>query len=164
MEIFAALTGCRSGYEGNTGRFPMLSIPSSGSITDEDHRTGVRVLLAEDNQVNQMAAKAMLDSLGCRTDMVNNGKEAMEAAKKQGYDIILMDCQMPLMDGLTATELILASNETLQGKVPIVALTAHVMESDRDRCLAAGMDTYASRPFSLDDLRRVIEGNATSFT
>jgi signal transduction histidine kinase/ActR/RegA family two-component response regulator len=116
-----------------------------------------RVLLAEDNQVNQMVATAMLESLGCQVDIANNGKEAVEAARNRVYDLVLMDCQMPEMDGFAATERIRSSNKDVGLHLPIVALTAYAMEGDRERCLAIGMDGYLSKPFSLAELNAVIE-------
>jgi signal transduction histidine kinase/CheY-like chemotaxis protein len=118
--------------------------------------TGI-VLLAEDNQVNQMVAKAMIESLGYRADIVTNGREAVEATKKLAYDLVLMDCQMPEMDGFTAAELIRSSDGDAGHHLPIVALTAHATQTDRERCLSSGMDDYLSKSFTLADLAAVIE-------
>ena len=118
-----------------------------------------RVLLAEDNPVNREVALAMLELLGCRVDMVQNGSQAIEAVSKQRYDLVLMDCQMPDLDGFAATSAI-RSHETSIGtghRVPIIALTANAMEGDRAKCLAAGMDDYLSKPFSQGDLQTVIQ-------
>jgi len=118
-----------------------------------------RVLLAEDNPVNREVALAMLELLGCRVDMVKNGRQAVEAVLKQRYDLVLMDCQMPDLDGFAATSAI-RSHEASIGtghRVPIIALTANAMEGDRAKCLAAGMDDYLSKPFSQDDLQTVIQ-------
>ena len=126
------------------------------------------VLLAEDNPVNQQVAMTMLESLGCSVHVVENGSEALEAFSKSDYDIVLMDCQMPVMDGYEATDEIRRSeasaNESgavkegrTQRRVPIVALTAHAGQSDREQCLAAGMDDFLSKPFTLDELTKVLE-------
>jgi CheY-like chemotaxis protein len=116
-----------------------------------------RVLLAEDNVVNQKVAVRMLEKLGCRVDVVANGLEAVEAVKRVPYDLILMDCQMPDLDGYGAARQI-RSDQGPHQHTPIVALTASALESDRQRCLDAGMDEYLAKPVSLaglaDALRR----------
>jgi PAS domain S-box-containing protein len=116
------------------------------------------VLVAEDNPVNQRVAVGMLQKLGCRADIVNDGHAAIEAVMCRPYDLVLMDCQMPVMDGFTATRSIREyETSTQRGHVVIVALTAHAMQGDRDRCLAAGMDDYLSKPFDLEQLRRILQ-------
>jgi signal transduction histidine kinase/ActR/RegA family two-component response regulator len=114
-----------------------------------------RVLLAEDNPINQQVALAMLGHFGCSVDVAENGREAVAAVAHQRYDLILMDCQMPEMDGFEATRRIRALESAVQTNprhAPIVALTAHAMEGDRDQCLANGMDDYLSKPFSRQQL------------
>jgi CheY-like chemotaxis protein len=116
---------------------------------------GPLVLVAEDNVVNQTVARGLLESLGCAVDVVGDGVEALEALDRRQYAIVLMDCQMPRMDGFTATMAI----RTLEGasrRIPIVALTAYAAASERDRCLQAGMDDYLSKPVSKADLARVL--------
>ncbi|CAH1206655.1 Histidine kinase [Candidatus Nitrotoga sp. BS] len=114
------------------------------------------VLLAEDNRVNQEVAKAMLGSLGLTADVVNNGEEALAIIKKKSYDIVLMDCQMPVMDGYQATAAIRKREVGNARRLPIVAMTANTMEGDRDQCLAAGMDDYLSKPYSKKQLQQVL--------
>lgn len=119
----------------------------------------MRILLAEDNIVNQKVVQRMLEKAGYRADVVADGKEAVEAQKALVYDLILMDCQMPQMDGFEATRLI--RNETTPNApcrtAPILALTANAQEGDRERCLAAGMDDYLAKPFYQEELRSVVE-------
>ena len=119
-----------------------------------------RLLLAEDNPINQEVTRCMLQRLGCDLDTVENGKQALQALSERRYDLILMDCQMPEMDGYTATKLIREKEK--QGEfgprpVRIVALTAHAMAGIQDQCLAAGMDDYLGKPFTLDQLNEVLK-------
>lgn len=114
------------------------------------------ILIAEDNPINQMVAQRMLENLGYRTRVVNNGSEAVRAAESEKFALVLMDCQMPEMDGYAATRL-LRERENGGNRLPIVALTASAMEGDAERCFAAGMDDYLTKPVSLDTLRRVVE-------
>jgi CheY-like chemotaxis protein len=116
----------------------------------------LHVLIAEDNPINQKVAVSMLQKLGCTTEVVGNGREALEQLQQHTYDLVLMDCQMPEMDGMEAT----AAIRTLHGtpaRTPIAAMTAHAMASDRARCFAVGMDDYLTKPLSLEQLRRVLE-------
>jgi CheY-like chemotaxis protein len=114
------------------------------------------VLLVEDHNVNREVAQAMLETLGC-TDvaLAFNGQEALEQVQKAHYDLILMDCQMPILDGFEATRAIRAL-EGENSKCRIVAMTANAMHGDREKCLEAGMDDYVSKPLTLERLREVI--------
>ena len=111
------------------------------------------ILLAEDNPVNQEVAKAMLARLGIQAVVAENGQEAVEMIFDQPFDIVLMDCQMPVMDGYEATKVI---RQQLGRQIPIIALTANVTESDRQRCLEAGMDDFLSKPYSIEQLQQKI--------
>ena len=110
------------------------------------------VLIAEDNRINQKIASALVAKLGCDPDIAGNGNEALARWNRRPYDAILMDCQMPDLDGYETTRLIRAAG----GQMPIIALTASSVPGERERCLAAGMTDYITKPISLDDLRRVL--------
>ncbi len=117
-----------------------------------------RILIAEDNRANQHVVKGMLESLAYEAHVVENGEEVLESLENTHYDLILMDCQMPLMDGYQATHLVREREKRKNlPRMPIVALTAHAMEGDREQCLNVGMDDYLSKPFVRDQLRRTLE-------
>lgn len=119
--------------------------------------SSVRVLLAEDNTVNQQITVAMLERIGCSVDVVSDGNAAVRASLKAKYDLILMDCQMPVMDGFDATRAIrLREQQTHTGRVPIIALTASALTGDREACAAAGMDDYISKPFQIVQLQQTV--------
>jgi CheY-like chemotaxis protein len=115
-------------------------------------RLGLRVLLAEDNPINQAVALQMLAKLGCRAEAVENGAQVLAALERETWDLVLMDVQMPEMGGFEATDRIRRREAQTGGHLPIVAMTAHAMEGDRERCLAAGMDGYVSKPMKTRDL------------
>jgi signal transduction histidine kinase/CheY-like chemotaxis protein len=116
-----------------------------------------RVLLAEDNPVNQAVAIGMLESLGLAVDVATNGQEAVEKVTSEHYDVVLMDCQMPVMDGFKATETIRSKETEAQSlRTPIIAVTANALKGDRDLCLAAGMNEYLTKPFTSEQLHSVL--------
>jgi len=112
------------------------------------------ILLVEDNQVNQLVATSLLRKLGHRADSAENGQEAIQALEQKHYDMVLMDCQMPVMDGYEATRRI--RQNPAWKDLPIIAVTANVMQGDREDCLASGMNDYITKPYRRDELRAVI--------
>ncbi len=116
------------------------------------------VLLAEDNAVNQLLAETIITRLGCKTRIAATGTSAVALFNEGGFDIILMDCHMPEMDGYQAVAAIRALEaKSGAARMPVIALTADVMTGERERCLVAGMDDYASKPFRLADIAAVLE-------
>ena len=122
-----------------------------------DAPQSLRILLAEDNPVNQMLAARLLEKHGHRVALARNGREALEQIAAQAFDVVLMDVQMPELDGFEATVAIREQEKTTGGHLPIVAMTAHAMQSDHQRCLAAGMDGYVSKPININQLVSVVE-------
>jgi CheY-like chemotaxis protein len=119
-------------------------------------KKSARVLLVEDNGINQKVALLMLRTLGYDAELASNGREAMSAVTSQHYDLVLMDCQMPELDGFEATRQIRSS--AAQGaQIPIVAMTANAFAEDREACLASGMNDYLAKPVRLPDLSAKLE-------
>jgi signal transduction histidine kinase/ActR/RegA family two-component response regulator len=127
----------------------------SKAVTDSGPMRA-RVLVAEDNPVNQIVAAEMLKRLGCRADVVGNGREAVEAMGRLPYDLVFLDCHMPEMDGFDACRAIRAGEPAGQ-HTPVIAMTASALKGDRERCLAAGMDDYLPKPVRLADLSNAIQ-------
>jgi PAS domain S-box-containing protein len=122
----------------------------------------LRILLAEDNGVNRMVVERLLAKHGHSVHAVENGRDAVAAAAGETYDVILMDVQMPVMDGLEATAAIRHMQSSTASRVPIIALTAHAMQGDRERFLASGMDAHVSKPIRIQELLNSIEGLVSS--
>ena len=114
----------------------------------------VRILMAEDNTINQRVAKLILQRAGLTVDVVADGSEALEAHRANPYDLILMDCQMPILDGFEACRHI---REIEHGQPIIIAVTANALVGERERCLAAGMDDYLSKPFQAEQLVGIVQ-------
>jgi len=141
----------------------------AGALHDEDApatsaprvvappRSGLRVLLAEDNKVNQRVAQRFLERLGHEVTLANDGREAVDHWQRQAFDLVLMDVQMPEMDGFEAVAAIREAEQGRATRTPVIALTAHAMSGDRERCLAAGMDGYLTKPMKLAQLVAAID-------
>ena len=150
-EAIARVLGARE----QKGAIPLITRYSLGDAVE---RTALRVLVAEDNAVNQRLAARLLEKRGHRVTVTANGREAVEALANHNFDLVLMDIQMPKMDGFEATAAI-RQREDRDGTphIPIIALTANAMKGDRERCLAAGMDGYLSKPIVSRDLDELLE-------
>jgi len=127
-------------------------VRASNSKLAETHP--LKILVAEDNTVNQKVVQQLLAHLGYRADVVANGVEVLDALERQSYDVVLMDVQMPEMDGLEATRRVRARYGAVGPRV--IAMTANDMPGDREKCLTAGMDAYVSKPVELEDIRAVL--------
>jgi two-component system sensor histidine kinase/response regulator len=133
-----------------------VALVRRSSLDDaRDPCSSLRVLLAEDNPVNQRLATRLLEKRGHRDVVASNGRQALEALERASFDLVLMDVQMPEMDGFEATAAIREKEKANGQHLPVIAVTAHAMKGDRERCLAAGMDGYLAKPIrqqELDDL------------
>jgi len=128
---------------------PLSPVPERGD--------GLHILVAEDNAVNQWLVTRLLEKRGHMVTTVNTGKEALCALAQKQCDLVLMDVQMPEMDGFEATAAIRTQEQGTGGRIPIIALTAHAMKEDREKCLAAGMDGYLTKPIKPDELYTAID-------
>jgi len=142
------------GAQEHKGAIPLITRYSLGDAVE---RKALRVLVAEDNAVNQRLASRMLEKRGHRVTVTANGLEAVEALANGNFDLILMDIQMPEMDGFEATAAIRTREKRDGTHIPIIALTANAMKGDRERCLAAGMDGYLSKPIVPRELDELLE-------
>ncbi|MFO1447456.1 MAG: response regulator [Opitutaceae bacterium] len=161
--LFDTLVGVLSAKSGRAGSAVTLSRPLSGAAAAAPLRTE-RILVAEDNRVNQKVALSILAKLGFRADVAANGLEVLEAVRRQRYDIILMDVQMPEMDGLEAARRLQVLLPARSERPWIIALTANAMQGDREVCLAAGMDDYMSKPIKSDELAAALDRVASALS
>jgi CheY-like chemotaxis protein len=116
------------------------------------------ILLVEDNPINQMVARKMLEKIGVETELAGDGQEALNLLYEHSFDAVLMDCQMPVLDGFNATRQLREWEQQQQRKpLPVIAMTANVMEGDRERCLDAGMNDYIGKPFRNEDLHAILQ-------
>ncbi|MBN1824813.1 MAG: response regulator [Candidatus Eisenbacteria bacterium] len=139
---------------------PLGALSAARSEADGTEKAGLRILLAEDNVINQQVAEAFLRKKGHTYRIASDGMEAVAAFGEEPFDLVLMDLQMPKMDGIEATAAIRAREKETGVHVPIIAMTAHAMSGDRERCLEAGMDDYVSKPIQMKELTAAIERQA----
>jgi len=132
--------------------------PQAADRERPDNVQSLRILLAEDGLVNQKVAVSLLEQRGHRVTVANNGREALAALDREAFDVVLMDVQMPTMDGFEATGIIRRKEEISDAHMPIIAMTAHAMKGDRERCLEAGMDGYIPKPIRAKNLYETVEG------
>jgi CheY-like chemotaxis protein len=140
--------------------------PVEPEAVPDEPKSRVRILLAEDNVTNQKVVQRMLEKRGYRVDTVGNGREALQSHALTPYDLILMDVQMPEMDGFEATQGIRRHEEASGAHTPIIAMTAHAMKGDRELCLEAGMDDYVSKPVQpsllVESMTRLLAAHAAA--
>lgn len=139
------------------GSQPRADIESAAASEQPKSSRSLRILLAEDNLMNQKLATGILSRLGHKVRITNNGREAVDAFAEEQFDVVLMDVQMPIMDGFAATAAIREFERKTGASTPIVAMTAHALKGDRERCLAAGMDAYLSKPIRSKQLAAVLD-------
>ena len=135
--------------------------PATSPSERKPGRLGLHVLLAEDNPVNQKVARKLLERLGCTVEVAGDGRKAVDLTAESTFDVVLMDVQMPVMDGFEATKAI-REREGDAGRVPIIAMTAHAMDGDRERCLGRGMDDYLSKPVNLEEMGETLRRWSTA--
>jgi CheY-like chemotaxis protein len=149
VQLYDTITGVLAGQ--------IVQIEAQAETADEVdvNQNSLRILLAEDNASSQKVVLKMLEKLGYRADVAANGVEALEAVKRQPYDLVLMDVKMPEMDGLEAARAIRSMSGILQPK--IIAITAYALAGDREKCLEAGMDGYIPKPVQIEDIKAALE-------
>jgi signal transduction histidine kinase/CheY-like chemotaxis protein len=156
-ELHAALEAALSGTSLTRQERPTVSLITRHTLREARRGSKMRVLLAEDNVVNQHLALRLLEKHGYSVVVANNGKEALAALAREVFDLLLMDVQMPEMDGFEATAKIREQEEATGRHLPIIAMTAHAMKGDEERCLAAGMDAYVSKPINPAEMFAVVD-------
>ncbi|MDR3564156.1 MAG: response regulator [Negativicutes bacterium] len=155
FDCIAVVMNRMSLTEGSSGAVEKTA--AAGGPAETQPQAPRTVLLAEDNRANQKLAVMLLEKLGYQTAVVNNGQEAVAATRMGKYDLILMDCQMPEMDGFEATVAIREAEKPAGKRIPIIAMTANAMQGDREKCLAAGMDDYITKPINPKQLKQLLE-------
>ena len=144
-------------FELTKGTRPLQKMRSQMDQRPLFNAHGARILVAEDNAVNQLIAVRMLEKLGARADVAGDGNEVVDSLRNAPYDLVLMDCQMPVLDGYETSRLIRNSKTVTFREIPIIAMTANAMNGDREKCLEAGMNDYVTKPVRLADLSVAIE-------
>lgn len=152
FELLDAVMRARRQGKTENGQHPLITRHSL-----REGKKSLKILLAEDNKINQVLAQRLLEKWGHKVYVANNGREAVNSAASDDFDLILMDVQMPEMDGIQATRIIRQQEEAKGKHVTIFAMTAYAMESDKERCLAVGMDGYVSKPINTQELFQAIE-------
>jgi two-component system, sensor histidine kinase and response regulator len=155
QELYAAICQVAAPFAGKTDQTPDRHPKPAGR--SEVGVLKLKVLLAEDNVVNQRVAQRLLENAGHSVVVVGNGQEAVDKFCQQHFDLILMDVQMPEMDGFEATAVIRAREDGSAQRTPIIALTAHAMSGDRERCLERGMDAYIQKPIDSAELFSAVD-------
>jgi CheY-like chemotaxis protein len=134
-----------------------IDLSAAEPTISENDKHKMRILVAEDNDVNQKVAQAMMRKMGLRADVVANGLEAVNALQMVPYDLVLMDCQMPEMDGFEATRAVRqVGSSALNPSIPIIAMTASAMRGDRDKCIQAGMSDFIAKPIQIRELAETL--------
>ena len=152
------LTGAAPRTTNSRAPESIQDLPAAASVPSTSQAAqGMKILLAEDNALNRRLATALLQKRGHHIAATENGQEALDALERENFDLVLMDVQMPVLDGLDAIRAIRAKEQSSGSHLPIIALTAHAMKGDRERCLAAGADEYVSKPIRTPDLLAAIE-------
>ena len=145
---------------GNCDRASTNTSHKEDKAAQQSHEGALNVLVVEDTLINQKVAKMMLEKIGVVVDIVENGQLAVDIYQEKRFDLILMDCQMPVMDGFEATRQIREIEKQTGGFTPIVALTANVVKEEKEKCFAAGMNDFVSKPVSLPILKQKLEQHA----
>jgi CheY-like chemotaxis protein len=152
------LRSCLSSLQGNATQERPPEPPANIPATKEEHSACLDILLVEDNALNQRLASVILTKRGHRVDIAENGQRALECLRDKNYDLVLMDCQMPVMDGYEATRCVRANKPAVRNPhIPVIAMTANARPSDRDICLEVGMNDFVAKPINQTQMFEAID-------